>query len=169
MRSGLYNAFAFGFLLMLGYVVLFGANGDWAATGRAGVAFLGAALCALAGNADRFESLKASVSGIEAKTREVTRVVEEARVTLREFHVLAEMTASQLIEMMAAAGRFGGGAESRIKDKQRDRILKTLRTIGVSKEAIQRVNSSDRYWILTDYKLGTLSRIRASQQCSAEL
>jgi len=119
MRSALYNAFAFGFLLLLGYLVLFGQFGDWSSTGRAGIAFLAAAICALVGNADRFETLKASLSGIEAKTREVTQVVEDARVALREVHVLAGMTASQLIEMMAGAGRFGGGATSRIKDEQR--------------------------------------------------
>lgn len=168
MRSALYNTFAFGFLVVLGYVILFGAPGDWAATGRAGVAFLAAATCMLVGNADRFETLKASISGIEAKTREVAKVVEEARVTLKEFHVLAEMTASLLIEMTAASGRFGGSS-SADTEQRRSRILSTLKAIGASGDSIRRADSADKHWVSIDYGFGVFGLISASEKCSPEL
>ena len=163
-----FDGLSVGLFAIIGFLLVFGQQADWAATGRVGIAFVAAVACALIGNLDKFESLKASLSGIEAKTREATKVVEEARATLRELHALAEMTGALLIELMARGGRLGGNS-SDYDDEHRGRILHALTAIGLSPDALRRVNAGDKHWISIDYSLGILNRLRKSESCSASL
>src|ERR1700693_3639820 len=163
MRSVVFNALAVVFLGITAFLLISGR--DWSSTGRTGIAFLCVVFCGLIGNIEGLESFRASLSGIEAKTREVTQVVEEARVAVREFRVLAEMTGSYLIELMAGAGRLGGAPEEYDRER-RTRILSSLIAIGLDPEAIARVDAADSYWVHIDYSLGIL--YSRSQTCSVE-
>jgi hypothetical protein len=154
------------FFVTAGFIIIF--SQEWSATGRAGVSFLCAFSCALVGNLDKFESVKASISGFEAKTREMARAVDEARVALQEFHVLAEMTGSVLIELMTGEGRAGGGPSDH-KDARRSRIVDALTAIGLTPEAIKRVDRSDDFWVKIDYSLGIINGIQKSALCSDKL
>lgn len=163
-----FNVLSVIFFVIVGYLVLFSPSHNWSETGRAGVAFLSAVFCALIGNLDTIEWLKASLSGIEAKTREAEKAAESARVALTEFHVLAEMTGALLIELIAGGGRFGGGPSDH-QDERRGRIIETLKKIGLSAEAVKRVNAGDKFFVSIDYSLGILNRISKSEACSPEL
>lgn len=124
--------------------------------------------CALIGNIDKLESLKASATGFEAKTREIAQVIDEARVTIKEFYELAEMTGSIVIELMARNGRIGGTPPN-VSDRWRSRVLDTLSNFGLSPAAIKRVKSSDTYLVMTDYAFGILQGILKSESCSPQL
>lgn len=161
-----FNGLSAIFFCITAYLLL--SDQEWSATGRGVVSFLCAFSCALIGNLDRFESVKASLSGIEAKTREIERTVDEARVAIREFHALAEMTGSFLIELMAGAGRFGGTPPD-LSDDRRSRITDALTKIGLAPDAIKRVNTSDEYWVKIDYSFGILGGIRGASAYSDDL
>jgi hypothetical protein len=84
-RSFVFNTPSILFLVITVCLAVFGR--DWS-TGRSGIIFLSAIFCAFVANIDKFESLRASLSGITAKTREVNRVVDEAKAVLAELHSL---------------------------------------------------------------------------------
>jgi hypothetical protein len=165
-RNVVFNCLSAVFFVMTAYLLV--STPEWSATGRGAVSFLCAFSCALIGNLDRFESVKASISGIEAKTREMTKAVDEARVALREFHVLAEMTGSLIIELMASAGRIGGTSPD-IDARRRSRIIDSLTAIGLSSEALGRVKTSDAFWVKIDYSFGVLHGIQKSESRSVQL
>jgi hypothetical protein len=98
----------------------------------------------------------------------MARVIDEARVALKEFHVLAEMTGSLLVEMMAGNGRFGGSLPD-VGDQRRSRVIETLAAIGLSGDAIRRVEIADAHWVKVDYSLGILFGIQRSGLCSSQL
>jgi hypothetical protein len=111
------------------------------------VAFLAAVFCALLGNLERFESLKASPSGIEAKTREV---VERAESTISELRQLAATIGRILIELIISEGRWGGNTLAE-KDQQVDELVTTLRAVGVSEREIDDILQTRRRWDVIDY------------------
>ena len=161
-----FNSLSAAFFLITIYLLL--SFQEWSATGRAGVSFLCAFSCAVIGNLDRFKSVKASLSGIEAKTREIEQEVDKARVAIREFHTLAEMTGSMLIELMAGAGRLGGNPQD-YDYQRRQRVIDALTAIGLTKSAINRVHMSDAYWVKIDYSLAIFGLVRKSQATSPDL
>ena len=123
-----FNCLAISFFILTALLVVFAQASSVA--GRAGISFICGVFCALIGNMDRIESLKTSFSGIEAKTREIIKTVDEARVALKEFHALAEMTGSFLIELMAGAGRWGGNPPD-YDSQRRSRVINALTAIGL--------------------------------------
>jgi hypothetical protein len=163
-----FNAPSAALFAVIGWFLIFGQAEDWSSTGRMGIAFIAAISCALVGNLDRIDSIKASLSGIEAKTREAKAVVAEAKQAIEGLHSLAEMTGATLIDMLAGAGRWGG-KETEQKDQQRTAVLETLRKIGLPPEAIERANSADRRWVNIDYSLGIFKMIKESSSCSEDL
>jgi hypothetical protein len=102
----LFAALFFGFVLYSSWL-----QPSWSNA----VPVLAGVFCALIGNPDRFASIKFSVSGIEAKAREIIQKVE---VSQREFQNIATMVGELFIELNASAGRWdtGSGAE---RDKRR--------------------------------------------------
>jgi hypothetical protein len=120
---------------------------------RGGIAFLTAALCALFGNLHRIASFKATLTSIEAKMREVTEVVDEAKATLKSLHEVAAMAGARLIELNAAMGRWDGTSTA-MKDATRDRIIQSLRSIALGKSELAEVAAADKEWVIIDYAQG---------------
>jgi hypothetical protein len=162
-----FNTLSAALFVLIGWAVFSTPAGDWS-NGRIGLAFLAAIFCALIGNLERIESIKATISGIEAKTREAKAVVAEAKQAIDSLHRLAEMTGTMLIEMIAGEGRWGG-TETDLKAEQRAHVLETLGAIGLPSDAIRRAAAADARWVKIDYSLGIMRRIRESDACSAEL
>jgi hypothetical protein len=163
-----FNFLSAGFFLLLGWGLALGPSADWSVTGHAGVAFLSGVVCALIGNLDRIEMVRASLSGIEAKTREAAIAVEQARVAQKEFHILAEMTGKLLIEGMASSGRMGSGP-IQYDEQRREDVVRALRAVGLDDGAVRRVRAGDKYWVSIDYSLGILRTIKKSPLCSEDL
>lgn len=163
-----FNVLAFFLLASLGIRFVLGQTSDFGATGPAAVVLAAAAVSAFVGNIERFELFKASAAGIEAKMHEVDQLKLEARVTINEFHALAEMTATLLLQQITSGGRFGGQSAAQ-KDQQRTQLLDTLKKIGLTQEAINRVDSSDAVWTRSDYAHAVMQSIEASDSCGPAL
>jgi hypothetical protein len=157
---------AIALFLTTGYLLVSAKNR--AEIGGIAIAFVSATICALVGNLDKFEFLKASIWGIEAKTRELKDVVDEARVTLKEFHTLSEMIGGLLIELMAGAGRWGGNS-SQYDWQRRQRVLDTLAAIGLTEDAVRRLSASDSHWVKIDYSLAIFGAIDKAKSVSPDL
>ena len=118
------------------------------------VPVLAGVFCALIGNPDRFASIKFSLSGIEAKAREIIQKVE---VSQREFQNIATMVGELFVELNASVGRWdtGSGAE---RDKRKSRVLDALQSIGLSEQELVRISSIDKPWNIIDYVNGIITR-----------
>jgi hypothetical protein len=123
------------------------------------IALFSAALCLFVANIDRIESFKASLSSIEAKTREAQAVVDDARATVASLRKLAVATASFQVDMLAAAGRFGGGGTPRRKEEQKAHLLEELKGLGLTDKELTEVNGADRRWVMVDYAFGVLGSL----------
>jgi len=127
----------------------------WAQSPGSGtVAVFAAVFCTLMGNADRFETVKFSLTGVETKAREVLR---QAEVTQKAFQKLAAMTGELLIDLNAAQGRFAGSGEGEARDARKSRLLESLGDIGLSKQDLAKVADSDKAWNIIDYANGILT------------
>jgi hypothetical protein len=124
--------------------------------GGPSIALFSAALCLFVANIDRIEFFKASFSSIEAKTREAQAVVDDARATVASLRKLAVATASFQVDMLAAAGRFGGGGTPKRKEEQKAHLLEELKGLGLTEKELAEVNGADRRWVMFDYALGLL-------------
>jgi hypothetical protein len=102
-RALIFNCVAMAFFGVVAYEVLSGAGSE--SLGRAGVALVAAALCTLLGNLDQLETLKASATGIEARTR---ALIERAEVTLEQVSTLASVVARSLIALISSSNRMAG-------------------------------------------------------------
>lgn len=162
-RPMIFGVLSIGFFGITAYLLL--SNVEWSSAGRGGVAFLAAVSCALIAYLDRFESLKASVSGIEAKTREVRQVVDEARTTISELHKLAELTGAFMINMMSGIGRWDG-YPPKVIERNREEIVDVLKAIGLADQAVARVAAADEEWINIDYSIGIINRLRRTEHNS---
>ena len=112
------------------FCLWFGISTKYGAMGFSLTAFLGLMFFA---NIDKFSEFKAGKSGFEAKTREVTQVVNEAKTTIKELQALAKITASTTLSLVKRAGRIGGfsdEAEENIKKS----ILDVLDRLKIPKE-----------------------------------
>lgn len=121
---------------------------------RGAIASLCAVACAFFGNIDRIVSFRASPTGFEAKMREVTEVVDEAKATLKSLHTVAAMAGAILIDLNAGMGRWGGGTTLAMKDARRERILAALKDVGLAPDLLAEVSVADREWVKIDYVLG---------------
>lgn len=127
----------------------------WAG-GRASTALVGAAVCALMGNADRLEMLKFSVSGgLEAKTRQLETGLEELRR-------LGALLGKIVVEADAARGRLGSAPTVPEHEALRTHVLEVLKSIGVPSNELSEVANSDRKWVIADY-VGGILRIAESK------
>jgi hypothetical protein len=150
--SILFNVLGTVLIILIIYVVY----SDPSKFGGPSVALASAALCLFVANIDRIESFKASFSSFEAKTREVQTVVDDARATVASLRKLAVATASFQADMLAAAGRFGGGGTSKQKEEQKAHLLEELRGIGLTDKELAEVSDADRRWVMFDYAFGLL-------------
>lgn len=120
------------------------------------VAVVATALCLFAANLDRVVSIKASLSGFEATTREAKIVIDQAKATVKSLRELAVATASFQVDMLAAAGRFAGGGTIARKDAQKSHLLERLKELGLTDEQLAEVDRADREWVMIDYAFALL-------------
>src|ERR1700752_1018186 len=107
---------------LIKYLFLFGALALFLAAGvgvfwrkGAALAAIPAFLLVIAGNLDRIESFKASYQSavIEAKTRELTQTIDDAKEAIRQIRELAVVTAEQLIDLRENSHALLVGARTR--------------------------------------------------------
>lgn len=150
--SVLFNLLGAVLIVLIVYVVY----QDPSKFGGPSIALFSAALCLFVANIDRIESFKASLSSFEAKTREAQAIVDDARATVASLRKLAVATASFQVEMLAAAGRFGGGGTPKRKEEQKAHLLEELKGLGLTEKELAEVNGADRRWVTLDYAFGLL-------------
>jgi hypothetical protein len=128
-------------------------NWDWK---KSVAGFAIAALAALIGNLDYIETFKASINGVEARTREVVR---RAEVAMSDLQTLAASFGTLLVQMVVGQGRPAGfqhslqDGSSIDRDRRKQEIIEKLKAFGLSDELISEVEAADRKYVLVDYRV----------------
>lgn len=104
-----------------------------ATVGAAGVA--AGLVLLLAATIDRFESLKGL--GMEAKTRELRKTIDEADAVVARMKRLAEVTGASLISLHAGTGRMGGATPPRRGYEISRSVREILEGVGASPRAVR--------------------------------
>jgi hypothetical protein len=117
-------------LLVLGFSLW---SGKLAMHGLMMVAFLSFLALLFFANLDRISEFKAGKSGFEAKTREVTKVVEEAKSTIKELQLLSKIVAMAALSLVKRTGRIGGYSDEE-EETIKESILKVLHQLGIPDE-----------------------------------
>ena len=137
-----FNILALIFFGVLLYLLL------WVnAVGSATVAVFAAVFCALMGNPDRFQIIKFSLTGVEARAREA---IQQAEVSQQQFRKLAAMTGQLIVELNASMGRWDRASPAD-RDARKAELLSTLHSIGLSNNEIDQVSAADKQWVIFDY------------------
>ena len=84
---------------------------------------------------DRIESFKFSLQSVEAKTRDM---ITKAENTLSELQILAQYVAEISLSLVKRQGRLGGYDDDE-KEEIREKILDTLKQIGINEKTMQDV------------------------------
>lgn len=123
-------------LFMAGLINL--AVGTWSAVksdATIAVTSLTAGLVLLfAATIDRFESLKGL--GIEAKTRQLDRKLEQADEALRKLRELTELTGAALVDLNSKVGRWSSPSAPRDAFDLAQRVRSIMQSLGSEKAAI---------------------------------
>ena len=127
------------FLVIFIYLVTYEKGGQW-------VTLLAAVISLLASRFDDVVKFKFSKSGVESEMREV---LQEARATVSQLHLLAGELSKIILWTMQAQGRWGGNPKS--QNEMRDKVIETLANLGVDKEKISEVVSVEHPYIDFDY------------------
>jgi hypothetical protein len=151
-RAIVFNLFSLIFFSIAALVIW--ADSTSVGVGKSGIAFLCAAFCGLVGNLDRIDTLKATPAGIEAKTREIKAVVDDARATINQLHSLAVEIGVLIVDLSAGAGRFGGAGTPQNVDERKERLIATLKKLGVDDATMLKVRLGDQVWTSIDYFQG---------------
>lgn len=117
---------------------------------RDGVLFalLGGGGCLLFSHLPAMQKLKLGPTGIEA---EMKQVLEEAKASVDELHKLAAIMGAATVAQLAAEGRWGGGMTSAMKAELRQRIISSLKELGLPEKRIEEVGRADAPWVRFDY------------------
>lgn len=114
------------------------AVGTWAAANdrvpMAGTTLTAGLVLLLAATIDRFESVKGL--GVEAKTRQLDRKIEQADEALRRIRELSELTGFYLVELSSNAGRLGVIPSARSLFKTAEQVRSTMKSLGSEPAAI---------------------------------
>ena len=94
-------------------------------------------LLLLAASIDRFEVLKGF--GLEAKTRQLDKVLTEADATLENLRQLAVITSQSIIELSSSAGRSGGAPSVRQSDQRAQAVKANLLKLGTDPVRIREI------------------------------
>jgi hypothetical protein len=123
----------------------------------------------LIGNFEHIESFIANTSGFQVRTREVVR---KAEVAIKELHELAAGIGTVLVGLVVGQGRTNGNqhslqnGQSHERDVRKAEIMELLRRLGLPNELVDRVDRSDRQYVLVDYRVVIL--YRASKRLKLE-
>ncbi len=139
--TNLFNGIAVGFLGLFAYLLFTGSDGQLLSLLAALVSLIGSRMKDVL----RF---KFTATGIEAEMRSL---IEEAKATLEQLHLLAIEQSKILLESVHTIGRWGGGSTWKDKEVMRARILATLEKLDVESENIDEVLAVERRYVLFDY------------------
>lgn len=113
------------------------------------VVLIAAVFAGFVGFVDRIESIRASGSGFEARTRDV---VQRAEAALSEIQQVTSLLATVLVEVIDSAGRYGGATTPAERDDRKEKLRELLRSIGLSEgDAHAAILQGERAWVLFDY------------------
>lgn len=139
--TNLFYVMTVAFLGLFAYLLFEGRDGQLLSILAALVSLLGSRMREVF----RF---KFSATGIEAEMRSL---IDEAKATLEQLHLLAINQSKILLESVQAAGRWGGGSTRKDKELMRANILATLEKLGVESEKIDEVLAVERRYVHFDY------------------
>lgn len=108
------------------------------------------ALLLLFANLDRVEFLKAGKSGIEAKTREIDKVVDNAKSTLNELKLLTKIVGNTTLSLVQKSSRVGGYGEDE-KQKIASSIKEIFKKVGLSEDDQDVAFQDWHRYVLIDY------------------
>lgn len=114
------------------------------------MAFFSCLAFLLFANLDRIAVFKAGKSGFEAQTREITKVVDQARSTIRELQDLARIAAVTTLSLVQRSGRMGGYADIE-KEEVKQSVLRLLTQLDLTEEDRKVVLSEWYSWEELDY------------------
>jgi hypothetical protein len=89
-------------------------------------------------------------------TAKLERQSQQVQVTLAQLQDLGSVMGQILIESDAARGRLGSASSPAEHEALKQRILGSLKSIGVSDTELSKIAASDRKWVLVDYVIGIL-------------
>jgi hypothetical protein len=146
-----FNALAITFFGVVLYSLL-----RTSAPKNATIAGILAVFCALMGNPDRFETMKFSpLTGFEAKTRELTQTIDDAKEAIRQIRELAVVTAEALIDLRVNSHALlvgvPGRDEFREQDEFKARVIEALKKMRLPQDKLTEVSQSDRNAVMTFY------------------
>lgn len=147
---------------LLKYFFLFAALALFLAAGigvfcrkRAALAAIPAFLLVISANLDRIESFKASYqsAAIEAKTRELTQTIDDAKEAIRQIRELAVITGEALIDLrMNSHALIADGTDIyKEEDEFKARVIEALKKMGLPQETLSVVSQSDRDIVINFY------------------
>jgi hypothetical protein len=119
------------------------------------LAAIPAFLLVMSANLDRVESFKASYQStvIEAKTRELTQTIDDAKEAIRQIQELAVVTAETLIDL-----KFNSHALvvddvdiAKEEDEFEATVIASLRKMGLPEDKLDQVSKSDRNVVVNFY------------------
>jgi hypothetical protein len=139
--TNLFYLMAVAFLGLFAYLLFYSHDGQLLSILAALVSLLGSRMREVL----RF---KFSATGIEAEMRSL---IDEAKATLEQLHLLAINQSKILLESVQAAGRYGGGSTQKDKELIRTSILVTLKKLGVESDKIDEVLAVERRYVRYDY------------------
>lgn len=119
------------------------------------MAFGGFVALLVAANLDRISEFKASKSGFEARTREVSEVIAEAKSTVSELQLLARNIGELTLSLVKRSGRFGGYNEDE-KEKIKSSVLDVLRKVGIPESEFSAILTEWYRFTEFDYAHGIL-------------
>ncbi|MBE1162898.1 hypothetical protein [Dyella acidiphila] len=155
---------ASGVLCIFGGVNLF-IGTYFAAEGNisvAGTCLAAGLVLVLAGNIDKFESLKGL--GIEAKTRKLEEKITEATDILARIRELSELTCESLVNLQSKAGRFTGPPTPQYAYATAQNVVKTLKGVGSSSSKIRTALSSWIDMFLGDFAAALYAPVKQKQR-----
>jgi len=114
------------------------------------VAFLSFLALLLFANLDRIAVFKAGRLGFEAQTREITKVVDQAKSAIKELQDLARIVAATTLSLVQRSGRLGGYTDSE-KEEVKQSILRLLTQLDLTEEDKKGVLSEWHSWNELDY------------------
>lgn len=110
------------------------------------VAFFSFLALLLFANLDRIKVFKASKSGFEAQTREITKVVDRAKSTIKELQDLARIVATTTLSLVQRSGRIGAAYPDSEKEEVKQSILELLTQLDLTEEDRKGVLSEWHSW-----------------------
>ena len=123
----------------------------------AALAAIPALLLVISANLDRIESFKASYQSavIEAKTRELTTTIDDAKEAIRQIRELAVVAAEALIDLRenshALVADAPGLEEYKEQDEFKAKVIEALKKMSVPPEQLATVAQSDRNVVMSLY------------------